>query len=135
SEELAYVAERFETVEINRSFYSLLEPTVYRRWHDTVPDDFVFAVKGSRFITHMKKLNDPEVSLGNFLASGIFELGDKLGPFLWQLPGRWRYDHARVDRFLALLPRTMDEARELASGHDSRVRNSTLPEASSHRLR
>src|SRR5215208_2436364 len=84
--ELAYAAERMTSIEINGSFYSLQRPENYARWRDATPDDFVFAVKGGRFITHMKKLAGVEAPLANFFASGVFALGDKLGPILWQLP-------------------------------------------------
>ena len=127
-EQLAFVAERFDTVEVNRSFYSLLEPAVYRRWHDAVPDDFVFAVKGGRFITHMKKLNDPRAALGNFFASGVLELGAKLGPVLWQLPGNWQLNLQRIAAFLELLPHTFAEACEVARGHDSRAKAISIPD-------
>ena len=85
--ELAYAAERMTSVEVNGSFYSLQRPTSYARWRDATPDGFVFAVKGSRFITHMKQLVDIDVALANFWASGVLALGPKLGPVLWQLAG------------------------------------------------
>src|SRR6476660_1754325 len=84
--ELAYVAERLSTVEINGSFYSLQRPSSYARWYDETPANFVFSVKGPRFITHMKKLNGVETPLANFFASGVLGLKEKLGPILWQLP-------------------------------------------------
>lgn len=118
---LSFIAERFDTVEVNRSFYSLLEPSTYRTWYGNVPDGFVFAVKGSRYITHMKKLNDAETPLANFFASGVLELGDKLGPVLWQLPGGWRFRPDRIRSFLSLLPATTTEAGALAEHHDDRV--------------
>jgi len=86
--ELAYVGERMNSVELNGSFYSLQRPESYRRWRDAVPDDVVFAVKGSRYITHMLRLRGTETALANFLASGVLALGPKLGPILWQLPER-----------------------------------------------
>jgi uncharacterized protein YecE (DUF72 family) len=119
--ELAYAAERMRTVEINGSFYSLQRPERYRAWVEQTPDDFVFAVKGARFITHMKKLADPEVPLANFLASGVLALGRKLGPLLWQLPPRLRFDAARIDEFLTLLPRSTGAAAQLAGEHDERL--------------
>jgi uncharacterized protein YecE (DUF72 family) len=119
---LSFVAERFDTVEVNRSFYSLLEPPTYRSWYESVPEDFIFAVKGSRYITHMKKLNDVETPLANFFASGVLELGNKLGPVLWQLPGRWRFRPDRIRSFLSLLPATTVEAGALAERHDDRIR-------------
>src|SRR3954465_12548513 len=81
--ELAYLSSQLNTVEINGTFYSLQRPESFRKWYAQTPDDFVFAVKGPRFITHMKKLNDAEVPLANFFASGVLALDDKLGPMLW----------------------------------------------------
>jgi uncharacterized protein YecE (DUF72 family) len=119
---LSFVAERFDTVEVNRSFYSLLEPSTYRSWYENVPEGFIFAVKGSRYITHLKKLHDVQTPVANFFASGVLELGDKLGPVLWQLPGGWRFRPDRIRHFLSLLPATTAEAGALASRHDDRVR-------------
>ena len=119
--ELAYAAERMTSVEINGSFYSLQRPTSYARWRDATPDDFVFAVKGSRFITHMKQLVDIDVALANFWASGVLALGPKLGPVLWQLPARTRFDAARLADFFDRLPRWTSEAAGLARGHDEKI--------------
>jgi uncharacterized protein YecE (DUF72 family) len=128
--ELAYLASQLGTVEINGSFYSLQKPEYYRRWHDEVPDDFVFAVKGGRFITHMKRLNDVAAPLANFFASGVLALGRKLGPFLWQLPPTLAYDPDLLAGFFAQLPRDTAEAASLASGHDDRMNGRALTEAS-----
>ncbi|MCW2759132.1 MAG: hypothetical protein JWO46_2878, partial [Nocardioidaceae bacterium] len=84
--ELAYAAERMTSIEVNGSFYSLQRPSSYVAWHDQTPRDFVLAVKGGRYITHMKRLRDVEPALANFFASGVLALGAKLGPVLWQLP-------------------------------------------------
>jgi uncharacterized protein YecE (DUF72 family) len=119
--ELEYVGERLSTVEINGSFYSLQRPDSYRRWRGEVPRGFVFAVKGGRFITHLKRLRDVETPLANFFASGVLALGPTLGPVLWQLPERLAFDEAVVGEFLALLPRTTSAAAELASRHDDKV--------------
>jgi uncharacterized protein YecE (DUF72 family) len=119
--ELAYAAERMTSVEINGSFYSLQRPTSYARWREATPDDFVFAVKGSRFITHMKQLVDIDVALANFWASGVLALGPKLGPVLWQLPARFRFDAARLADFFDRLPRSTSEAAGLARAHDEKV--------------
>ncbi|WP_280299318.1 DUF72 domain-containing protein, partial [Nocardia abscessus] len=78
--ELAYLSERLDSVEINGSFYSLQRPSSYQKWADQTPDDFVFAVKGSRFITHMKRLRDGDEPLANFLASGVLARGAQRGP-------------------------------------------------------
>ncbi len=120
--ELRYAAERFNTIELNGSFYSLQTPSSYARWRDDVPDDFVFAVKGGRYITHMLKLNNAETALANFFASGVFELGRKLGPILWQFPPQFGYDAERIQAFFDLLPRTGAEAMALARRHDARVK-------------
>lgn len=119
--ELHYAAERFNSIELNGSFYSLQTPSSYARWRDEVPDDFVFAVKGSRYITHMLKLNEPRTALANFLASGLFELGHKLGPILWQFPPQFGFDADRIQAFFDLLPRTGADAAKLARRHDERV--------------
>lgn len=119
--ELAYVGERMDTLELNGSFYSLQRPESYARWRDAVPDDFVFAVKGSRYITHMLRLRDAGTAMANFFASGVLALGGKLGPFLWQLPERQEFDPEGLDAFLAALPRTTGEALALARRHDARL--------------
>ena len=119
--ELSYVAERMTSVEINGSFYSLQRPTSYAAWRAAVPASFPFAVKGGRFITHLKQLVGVETALANFFASGVLALGPQLGPILWQLPERLPYDRERLDAFLALLPRTTGEAAALAGRHDGKV--------------
>ncbi len=119
--ELEYAAERLTSVEINGSFYSLQRPDSYRRWRAEVPDDFVFAVKGGRFVTHYKRLRDVETPLANFFASGVLELGPTLGPVLWQLPERLAFDPDVLDDFLSLLPDTTTAAAELACRHDEKV--------------
>lgn len=121
--QLEYVADRFDTVELNGSFYSLQRPSSYARWHDATPDGFVFAVKGGRFVTHFKQLRDVEAALANFFASGVLLLGAKLGPVLWQLPERVAFDPAVLEEFLQLLPRTHAEINELAQKHDSKPKH------------
>jgi uncharacterized protein YecE (DUF72 family) len=120
-QELEYAAARFPTIELNGSFYSLQRPEYYARWYEQVPDDFVFAVKGSRYITHMLRLRGVDKALANFFASGVLALEDKLGPLLWQLPPTLKLDE-RVEPFLASLPRTTKEAAKLARRHDERVK-------------
>jgi uncharacterized protein YecE (DUF72 family) len=112
--ELEYASRLFGAIEINGSFYSLQTPESYADWYADTPKDFVFAVKGGRFITHMKKLRDVEEPLANFLASGLFNLRDKLGPILWQFPPTFRYDRARLEPFLELLPHDTESASRLA---------------------
>ena len=119
--ELAYAASRLGSIEVNGTFYGLLRPDAFASWVADVPDDFVFAVKGSRFITHLKKLNDVEVPLANFFASGILALDRHLGPLLWQLPPNLGFDADRLAAFFGLLPRTLGAAAELARRHDHRI--------------
>jgi len=115
--ELEYASRRMNSVEVNGSFYSLQKPSSYRTWYEETPDGFVFAVKGGRYITHMKKLRDVEVPLANFFASGVLRLGEKLGPVLWQFPAQLGFHEYRFATFLGLLPKTADEAAELAKRH------------------
>ncbi|HEY1968466.1 MAG TPA: DUF72 domain-containing protein [Pseudonocardia sp.] len=119
--ELEYLSGRLRSVEINGSFYALQRPTSYQSWAAQTPDHFVFSVKGPRFITHMKKLRDPEVLLANFFASGVLALGAKLGPILWQLPPTFRYDADVLAAFFAALPRDTETAAALAGQHDERL--------------
>ena len=100
---LDYFAKHFDTVEINNSFYRLPTDAAFKKWHDTVPDGFTFAVKASRFITHMKKLRDPEPSIALFFERARF-LADRLGPILFQLPPHWPVNPERLERFLECLP-------------------------------
>ncbi|HYT97582.1 MAG TPA: DUF72 domain-containing protein [Casimicrobiaceae bacterium] len=120
--ELAYASRKFSTIEINGSFYSLQRPEFYARWRDETPPDFVFSVKGPRFITHMLKLRNIEPALANFFASGVANLRDKLGPFLWQLPPTLGFDAERLESFFALLPRDTDQAASLARRRNAKVR-------------
>jgi uncharacterized protein YecE (DUF72 family) len=119
--ELEHLSRRVSSIEINGSFYSLQRPENYRAWAAETPDDFVFAVKGPRFVTHLKQLRDVRVPVANFLASGVLALGPKLGPLLWQLPPRMRFDPGRTAEFLALLPPTTAVAARLATEHDERL--------------
>ena len=119
--ELEYAAERMGSVEVNGSFYSLQRPSSYAQWRDETPPGFVVAVKGGRFITHMKRLRDVEKPLANFFASGVLALGPTLGPVLWQLPERLAFDADLLDAFFRLLPRTVGEAAALARRHDGRL--------------
>jgi uncharacterized protein YecE (DUF72 family) len=120
-DELRFASSTLPTIEINGSFYSLQRPESYRAWQEQTPDDFVFAVKGPRYVTHMLQLQNVQGALANFFASGLLALGSKLGPVLWQLPPRMAYDRERIDHFLSLLPRDGKSALRLARKHDERV--------------
>lgn len=111
--ELEYASRALTSIEINGSFYSLQRPSSYRRWRAETPEGFVFAVKGPRFVTHMKKLVGVDAALGNSFASGVLALGPRLGPILWQLPATFRFDASRMADFFALLPRSTTEAARL----------------------
>ncbi|MDR6426107.1 uncharacterized protein YecE (DUF72 family) [Variovorax paradoxus] len=119
--ELDFASRMLPTIEINGSFYSLQRPVSYQAWHDATPDGFVFAVKGPRYITHNLRLKEPHGALANFLASGVFALGAKLGPILWQLPPSLAYDAGRIEEFLALLPRDGRSALKLARQHNEKL--------------
>jgi uncharacterized protein YecE (DUF72 family) len=128
--EMQYACSRFPAVEINGTFYSLQRKAYFQAWHDATHDDFVFAVKGSRFLTHMKQLNDPAQALANFFGQGILALGPKLGPVLWQFSQRFRFREERLRPFVELLPRDHDAAARLARKHDHRVKDpATRPHA------
>jgi uncharacterized protein YecE (DUF72 family) len=119
--ELEFAAGRFSTVEINGTFYSLQKPQYFRDWSAQTPRDFVFGVKGSRYLTHMLKLRNADRPLANFFASGLLELGKKLGPILWQFPPQLRFEPSRFAEFFEKLPRTHAEAAALAREHDERL--------------
>jgi uncharacterized protein YecE (DUF72 family) len=119
--ELEFAARAFSSIEINGSFYSLQAPSSWQQWYDATPDGFVFSVKGPRYITHILRLRDIERPMANFFASGLFNLREKLGPILWQFPPSLRYDAARFEAFLALLPRDTGTALRLARRRDARM--------------
>lgn len=121
ADELAFAAATFSTIEINGTFYSLQRPEYFAAWAAETPSDFVFSVKGPRYITHVLRLKDAETPLANFLASGLFELGAKLGPILWQFPPFFRFDRDRIETFLRLLPHDTETARAVARQHDAKV--------------
>ena len=120
--ELSYAASQFNALEINGTFYGMQAPKAFRKWAEAVPEGFVFAVKGPRYLTHMLKLKNPEPPLANFFASGPLVMGEKLGPVLWQFPERFRFDAERIEAFFRLLPRDTEEAAALAHRHDHRLR-------------
>jgi uncharacterized protein YecE (DUF72 family) len=127
---LRHASRVFNSIELNGTFYSLKSPDVFRRWVDEVPaDGFVFAVKGGRFITHNLKLRNVDAALGNFFASGVLALGRLTGPFLWQLPGPYRFSADRLDGFMRQLPRDSIEGEGIARQHDERLRRGALVEA------
>lgn len=113
-EELAYASRHLGAIEINSTFYSHQKAQSFANWAAETPDDFMFTVKGHQLITHIKRLKDVELPLANFFASGVLALGKRLGPFCWQLPPNLKYDRARVQAFLELLPKDLDALLRLA---------------------
>lgn len=130
---LAHAAAHFSSIELNGTFYSLKWPSVFERWMSEVSRaDFIFAIKGSRFITHRLRLRDCRQAMANFFASGVLALAHRTGPFLWQLPPNDRFDPDRLGEFLRTLPRDSEQAGWLAKQHDTRLKRGALvePEAS-----
>ncbi len=134
--ELAYASLKFSSIEINGSFYSLQRPSSYKTWYEQTPGDFVFSVKGGRYITHMKKLRDVDTAVANFFASGLLALEGKLGPILWQFPPNLGLDLGRFERFFSLLPKDTNEAARLARNHNRKLKERAYVHSSRrHKLR
>lgn len=106
--ELHFASRELTSIEINSTFYGLQKPATFQKWHDETPEEFVFSVKAPRFVTNRKLLASGASSIERFLASGVLELGAKLGPINWQLPPQKRFDAADVAAFLGLLPRKLE---------------------------
>lgn len=104
--ELAFASQTLTSIEINGTFYGSQKPESFRNWREQTPDHFVFSVKGSRFTTHRRDLSEARDSVLRFLDSGVIELGDKLGPILWQFPPTRQFAEAAMRPFLETLPAT-----------------------------
>lgn len=113
AEELHYASRQVTAIEINGTFYRLQNPQTFRRWHDETPADFVFSLKGPRYLTHRTDLGGMGPALERFFGSGIEELGEKLGPILWQFPPNIEFDEAQFAIFLDLLPRHLRHVVEV----------------------
>jgi uncharacterized protein YecE (DUF72 family) len=111
SKELSYAGERLSSIEVNGTFYRSQTPATFRKWASEVPDGFVFALKGSRFVTNRRVLKEAGDSINRFLDSGVTELGNKLGPLLWQFAPFKKFDEADFGGFLELLPATFNGHR------------------------
>ena len=116
--ELEFASRQLNSIELNGTFYSTQRPKSFQTWSKETPDDFVFAIKGSQFITHIRKLENVETALANFLAQGMLYLGKKFGPILWQLPPNFSIDLERLQHFFKLLPRTHKQAAAYARQRD-----------------
>ncbi|MFD2272491.1 DUF72 domain-containing protein [Undibacterium arcticum] len=121
ADELAFASRALPSIELNGSFYALQRPESYAAWYEATPPGFIFSHKGNRYITHIQRLRDIGGPLANVFASGVFNLREKLGPFLWQFPPSFRYDAERVEHFLSLLPHDTEEALELARHCEPRM--------------
>jgi uncharacterized protein YecE (DUF72 family) len=110
-DELGYMSRRLTAVEINATYYGSQKPESYRRWASETPDGFIFTLKGSRFTTNRRVLAEAGESIGRFFDQGLTELGDKLGPILWQFAPTKRFDEADFEAFLELLPKAVDGRR------------------------
>jgi len=121
--ELAYASRRFNALEINGTFYSLQRPSSFQSWYDATPPGFVFALKGGRVLTHLRRLKEPRQPLANFLASGLLCLREKLGPILWQFPPFLPFHEDRLQEFFDLLPHDTVELARLAKRHDAFLKN------------
>lgn len=111
-----HYAQSFDTVEVNNTFYKLPEPETFATWRDRAPDGFLYGIKASRFLTHLKRLRDPEEPVIR-LFEHARELRDHFGPILYQLPRHFHCDLDRLDAFLALLPHTLGEAGGTPAAH------------------
>lgn len=126
AQELAYASRQLPAIELNGSFYALQRPSSYVQWAADTPDGFVFTVKAPRYITHILRLRDARAAVANFFASGLFALGPKLGPVLWQLPPSLAFDAELLDTFLAQLPHDTEAAAALAQEREPRMRGKEL---------
>lgn len=137
AQELEFASREVHTIEINGSHYSLQSPQSYARWYEATPKGFIFSVKGPRYLTHMLRFRGERssVALANFLASGLFNLHEKLGPILWQFPPSFKFDPAAFEAILLSLPSHTDEAANLAAKHDRQIQEVCLSPGRKRRLR
>lgn len=127
--ELEYASRQVNSIEVNGTFYSLQKPETFQRWHDEVPEDFVFSIKAPQYITHVRRLKEVAEPLATFLASGLFCLKEKLGPILWQFPPNVTLKDDRFEKFLKLLPQDSKHASKIAKKHSSRIEGRSVTKA------
>lgn len=118
ADELQFASRALPSIELNGSFYALQRPSSYASWFAQTPDDFVFSIKATRYVTHVLRLVDADQAIANFFASGLLRLKHKLGPILWQFPPSFQFDAERFEHFLALLPHSAEDAQRLAHKRD-----------------
>ncbi len=133
SRELSFASRQLNSIEINGTFYSLQRPSSFQTWYDQTPGNFLFSVKGGRFITHMKKLKNVDMALANFFASGVLLLKEKLGPILWQFPPNFGLDLVRFEDFFKLLPRDTLAAAAMVRHHDAKLKHGAMTTADAKR--
>jgi uncharacterized protein YecE (DUF72 family) len=126
AEELAFASRHVTAIEINGTFYRIQTPASFRKWHNEVPDDFTFSLKGPRFLTHRNELESAAPYIDRFLTSGLLELREKLGPILWQFAPTKQFDAADISAFLDLLPPER-EGRKLRHVIEARHRSFQCP--------
>jgi len=124
--ELNFASRALPTIEINGTFYGQQRPTSFSNWYTDTPEDFVFSIKCPRYVTHILRLRDIEKPIANFMASGLFCLKEKLGPFLWQFPPSFKFEPELFENFLKLLPHDTDAGLALAKQHDARMTQTYL---------
>ena len=130
ADELAFATQHLTTIEINATHYRLQSPASFRKWADTAPQSFVFSVKGPRLVTQQKVLAETGKFIERFIGSGLSELGDKLGPILWQFAPFKQFDEEDFAKFLALLPKELDG---LKLNHVVEARHKSFETAALHR--
>jgi len=135
--ELQFASSLFQSIEINGTHYSLQSLDSWRHWYAETPADFIFSVKGARYLTHLLRFRDDsaQVASANFFAQGLLALNEKLGPILWQFPPSFRFEPAAMERFLRFLPRDTAAALSLAKQHDARVKTPYVSMDRKRRLR
>jgi uncharacterized protein YecE (DUF72 family) len=124
--ELAFASRWFGAIEINGTFYSLQTPSSFETWYQETPAEFLFTLKGGRFVTHLRKLREPRQGLANYFASGLLRLREKLGPILWQFPPQFGFDEERFKAFFEMLPYDMQAMAKFGKEHDDRVKGVDL---------
>jgi uncharacterized protein YecE (DUF72 family) len=127
SKELEYASRKLTAIEVNGTYYSTFKPPTFAKWRDETPDGFMFSLKANRFATNRKLLATAGESIDRFVGSGIGELGDKLGPIVWQFMPTKQFVPEDFEAFLALLPRTVD-GRALRHALDVRHESFDTPE-------
>lgn len=119
--ELEHASRQVNSIEINGTFYSLQKPESFQHWYDQTPANFMFAVKGGQYMTHVRRLKEVDEALANFMASGLLCLGEKLGPILWQFPPNVMLKDDRFEKFLKILPHDSKSAAKLAKKHTEKM--------------